>query len=225
MHYAHVVLIDPKELGEQFSEDAIEKKVESMMAPYDYDLEVEPYKEYLDKDDIESMVRHYGTYDLVGLATHMKDWDDSPGGVDENGLYRLTTSNPKRKWDWWRIGGRWDGMVSNQPRSSDGGYNWSPIHEQVNGNVVLLKTIDHEINCHSLITPDGEWHEIQMVYQTGWKAPFQAPHAELTEEQLAANQASWKEEDDRLEAEWFAQKRDVFAKYGYCLAVGVDYHS
>ncbi len=226
MHFLHVVLIDPKDLGEKFTESDIEKKVDEMMAPFDYNLEVAPYHNYLDSEEIERMAKHYHTSDLLGLATRMDDWEDCLGGVDEKGLYKLSTRNPKRKWDWWRIGGRWDGMVSNQPKESeDGGFNFSHVHEQLPGNVVLLKAIDHDIDCHSFITPDGEWHEVQMVYQIGWKAPFDAPHRDLTPEQIAANQASWEEVDTRLEAAWRIQRLDLFAKYGHCLAVGVDYHS
>ncbi len=40
MHYAHVVLIDPKDLGEQFAEEDIKAKVEQMMIPFDENIEV-----------------------------------------------------------------------------------------------------------------------------------------------------------------------------------------
>src|SRR5260221_3650126 len=224
MHFAHVVLIDHKDLGEQYAEEDIKAKVEQMMTPFDENIEVEPYHDYLSAKDVASMARHYGTHDLVGLATRMEDWTDCPGGVDKKGLYKISTYNPQAKWDWWRVGGRWDGMVSNQPKASEGGFNWSNAHEQLPGNVVLLKTIDHELTCHSIITPDGAWHECVAVYQTDWQEPFQAAYNELTEEHRAVNQAAWRGENDRLEAEWFAEKRDILAKYGHCLAVGVDYH-
>jgi len=226
MHYFHVVLIDPQELGEQIAEKDIENKVEHMMAPYDEELEVEPYNIYLDEDAIKGMREHYQTHDLAALALHMEDWDCEPGGVDSKGLYRVSTRNPQGHWDYWRIGGRWDGVIQNSPRESDNGFNWSAVHETLPNNTVILKDTEHDIQCYSIVTPDGEWSEKQLTYKTGWQPPYIGSYNELTDEQRAANEAARHEENERLETEWMMQRRDIFAKYGRsCLAIGLDYHS
>src|SRR5258708_37855338 len=92
-------------------------------------------------------------------------------------------------------------MVSNQPKESEGGFNWSNAHEQLPGNIVLLKTIDHELTCHSIITPNGPWHECVPIYPTDWQAPFQAAYNDLTDEQTPVNRAGWAQENRRLEEE------------------------
>ncbi|HKC75728.1 MAG TPA: hypothetical protein VKF37_16245 [Chloroflexota bacterium] len=39
------------------------------------------------------------------------DWDACPGGYDEQGLYALSTRNARATWDYYGIGGRWDGRM------------------------------------------------------------------------------------------------------------------
>lgn len=55
------------------------------------------------------------------------------------GLYK-STYNPKSKWDWYSIGGRWSGELH------EDGLNIFPAKE--------LKT-----TTFAVVTPDGEWHE------------------------------------------------------------------
>jgi hypothetical protein len=62
----------------------------------------------------------------------------------------ISTNNPNGKWDWYCIGGRWDGWFCG--RSDSGGLienNLAPIQELVNRNLVP----------HAIITPEGQWHE------------------------------------------------------------------
>lgn len=60
------------------------------------------------------------------------------------GVYN-TTYNPRSKWDWWVIGGRW--------------------HNQLNGDneTAISDMLDRdnadEYTTFALVTPDGEWHE------------------------------------------------------------------
>ena len=37
---------------------------------------------------------------------------------------RMTTYNPKSKWDWWVVGGRWNGAVKGEPRGDEKGFNF-----------------------------------------------------------------------------------------------------
>ena len=50
----------------------------------------------------------------------------------------MTTYNPKSQWDWYRVGGRWDGSLIENPRESENGFNFSSDHEQVENNSVSL---------------------------------------------------------------------------------------
>jgi hypothetical protein len=56
------------------------------------------------------MGKHYKLVNKKkALLEHMKDWCGCEGGIDSKGLYQLSTYNPKSKWDWYEVGGRWDG--------------------------------------------------------------------------------------------------------------------
>ena len=98
MHYHVVALVEPG------TED-VGARVDELLAPYDTNREIEPYKEYITTratgySELDSMMRHYGTSDLHALAERMHDWRNCAGGVDENGLYALETSNPEGHWDY-----------------------------------------------------------------------------------------------------------------------------
>lgn len=54
---------------------------------------------------------------------------------------RLTTYNPNSQWDWWTIGGRWDGWLSRSNR-------------------IPAKTAASQGKVpFAIVTPDGQWHE------------------------------------------------------------------
>lgn len=66
--------------------------------------------------------------------------------VDKDGNL-LSTYNPKSKWDWYSIGGRWaNGLVTNGGNSTDEDY---------------VSEIDWEKSGtpFAFVTPNGEWHE------------------------------------------------------------------
>jgi len=68
------------------------------------------------------------------------DCDDCKG----IGSYE-TTYNPNSKWDWYQVGGRWDGMISKD--------NYLPVSEYI------LKLKEENIGMFALVTPEGEWIE------------------------------------------------------------------
>lgn len=60
-----------------------------------------------------------------------------------------TTYNPNSKWDYWAVGGRWEGAFG------DGECQDYPY-----GNFALVEElISREIIPFAVVTPDGEWHE------------------------------------------------------------------
>ena len=65
-----------------------------------------------------------------------------------------TEYNPKSKWDWHTLGGRWNGMLSRFLKTG------APKPD--NANIVPLAHIDIEnpdFGVFAVVTPDGEWHE------------------------------------------------------------------
>jgi hypothetical protein len=62
----------------------------------------------------------------------------------------ISTYNPESKWDWYVIGGRWDGWITGQEASG----------ETVQANMATTEqAIERGIIPHAIITPDGDWHE------------------------------------------------------------------
>lgn len=81
--------------------------IDVQLAPFDENLQVEPYREYLP----EAAWRYYncepGAPAEEVAAKWNAEWETDTFGVDEHGLYETHTINPDGKWDWYEIGGRW----------------------------------------------------------------------------------------------------------------------
>lgn len=80
----------------------------------------------------------------------------------------ISTYNPDSKWDWYRIGGRWDGWITGNEQHSNQGHNFDACHETVANNIATTKrALKRNVIPHAIITPDGQWHERG---QMGWWA-------------------------------------------------------
>ena len=98
-------------------------EVDDILAPYDENMEVEPYiyktkaeiiesgkarkEKYSHDDDIQDWMKSYleATTDEELYKLEIEDYEEDD--IDKNGNI-LSTYNPKSKWDWYSIGGRWD---------------------------------------------------------------------------------------------------------------------
>lgn len=148
MHFCTYVIIGPA--GDT------ETQVAQALAPFDEALEVEPYKVYLEQAEVDRMAGNYGlkSNDIPALIGKMPDWRGTEGGLDEVGLFSWSTANPHGRWDWYEIGGRWDG----------------PFHGR---NVLKVRTLlkSPALKDHlpfGIIAPDGEWHEIEAFLHGGF---------------------------------------------------------
>ncbi len=216
-HYFGVVLIRP--LKEEMTHQEVWAEVQRLMEPFDESIEVEPYKVYFKPSQIVSMAQNYGTSDLPSLADHMIDWLGEPGGVDENGLYSLSTYNPKSRYDYYSPGGRWNGQIRYQPRGDETGYNWDDEYHELAENMVVLKTADYAIDCYSILTPDGEWHSRQRP-----DVDLLVPDKGTSPEVIAVRRQLWNEQSQELDDLWKIERLDIFAHHSDCVAVGIDYH-
>lgn len=151
VHFTALVLLPP-------DVDDPTKKVEELLSPYDSNVEVPPYREYLDQQEVEREMEflaklpaeqleaiavdwEVSSNDLEGLAKARLDWFEE-GGVDEKGSYQIVTYNPQGKWDWYNF-------ITAEPLASGGSI---PYPCQVSE---LPKVIPYAI-----VTPDGQWHEL-----------------------------------------------------------------
>ncbi len=149
MHYLTYVFI-PKD-GD------ITCAVTEAMRPYGDGFAVKPWKRYLDASEIAAMARHFKVRRTAvrKLAERMHEWNGGSGGVDRIGLYAVLSCNRDAKWDWYEIGGRWDGPGRRI--------------------VVRARTLLHSPKLkallpHDFLTPDGQWHERARYVRTSWVA-------------------------------------------------------
>jgi hypothetical protein len=99
-------------------------KLEAALAPYDENLEVEPYRDYEKGEPSEYWaVSHLREENDLNPDDATLTWaqvaeafnnrypeESSPLLVSEDGrAYTMSTYSPESKWDYWRIGGRWGG--------------------------------------------------------------------------------------------------------------------
>lgn len=138
----------------------VEKQVKELLNSYYSELEVEPYKEYLDQAAVEKEVERLSTLskesleklaaeldvssdNLEEIAKLNLDWDeDESTGIDEYGFYRMTTINPQGKWDWYSF-------IETESKESA-----KPVRYPC--RIVELP----EVVPYAIVTPDGQWHEM-----------------------------------------------------------------
>ncbi len=62
----------------------------------------------------------------------------------------VSTYNPASKWDWYVVGGRWDGWMNDLETSN----------ERIEDNIATTHDVIARNKIpHAIITPDGQWHE------------------------------------------------------------------
>lgn len=154
--------------------------IAGLLAPFDEDRKVPPYVCYSLQEaagDIEREIRRFRQilerqdpdYDLarcrqrldeLGRTTPEARYREYLGGherFNERGE-PISTANPAARWDWYVIGGRWDGWL-NDRKSKSGSL---ADNMATTGEAIVRGKIPH-----ALVTPDGRWHERG---QMGWFA-------------------------------------------------------
>ena len=167
MHSCIYVIIGPNTNTDTDTND-IESAVAKALAPFDEALTVAPYKVHLSSSGIRAMAEHYKVPEtnLKQLAGKMQDWMRCRGGIDELGLFASLTSNPDGKWDWYEIGGRWDGLITGRKRPNSDVLRNNSIRAST-----LLRARDFSARIpFSIVTPTGEWVERSTfeTTSTGW---------------------------------------------------------
>lgn len=152
MTHAVVLVVVPDAAGIE----QVERTAAKMLAPYDENLDVEPYREYPDEEELSRMRKwfeeewgHAPT--MPELVEVMPRWRNVPGYLDDEGrLYVMSTYNSHSKWDWWQVGGRYrDNAYAQFAVDTE-----HPSHlraEKFNLDVLPWAP-------YSVLTPDGKWH-------------------------------------------------------------------
>lgn len=134
---------------------------EKALAPYDENTRVEPYIEKTKEEivlDIRKMVENNDIDDCYGYGKLFKDKQFLKvfGNLDNEAIYQyyrkneyddiefdeagnqLSTYNPKSRWDWYQVGGRWDcqimrlknGTYTNHAQVKDIDFSTEPLDDE-----------------------------------------------------------------------------------------------
>lgn len=115
----------------------------------------------------------------------------------------MSTYNPQSKWDWYRVGGRFDGAMTDNRQQSENGFNFDAKHETLANNSVPVAELAQAAEPfipYALVTPDGEWIERGSM---GWWGMSSG---------------------DKDRSVWDAQVKAIYEKYGEFDAVLLDCH-
>lgn len=124
----------------------IGEDVEGQLAPFDENISVAPYRRYWDSDDIERWEGILSKDDgerpvltpagekatleeIAAVYNERYREDDDEVFVDNGGIYEMTSYNPQSRWDWYQIGGRWQGYFAVR-RWSSCDEAWNTIHDE-----------------------------------------------------------------------------------------------
>ncbi len=176
------------------------RQVTDLLAPYDEKVDEVFERSYIEGEELERLAEYAGfsMEDLPHLANYVLEWTRvSFGRVDDKGLFYVRKGGC---WDYWKIGGRWDGVVQGKSRNTKGRSNYGPEHEQLQCNICAVKELPKNLFAWVIVTPDGEWHEGEW-----WKTPF-------GEKQMATEQAQ----------RWRKIMWELLEHYADCIAVGID---
>lgn len=135
-HYTVLVKYESEELNPA--------ELDKLLEPYSEDKEVEPYKKYVEGDSLEQMKKCYKLKKLEDLVAKIKNWSGCAGGIDEKGLFYWSTYNPKSKWDWWSLGGRWSGELLLKPGTGGVEGEAGAFDNETGIDMAFLKYVDFE---------------------------------------------------------------------------------
>lgn len=92
-----------------------EDRIEQMLAPYDENTDVERYKKRIPAKEIKDACKYFNipnTNNARPTFKQLKEYFGDEVDKDAKGFFRWSTYNKKSKWDWYQVGGRWQGMLT-----------------------------------------------------------------------------------------------------------------
>lgn len=135
------------------------------LAPFSEDLRVAPYRSAVPDWQIKHAKKdgRIKSHKAVAARLNREFWDgedeESRYQYDAEGVYQMITYNPQSKWDWYTIGGRWEGFWKA----------WEPFHTGrraafITRGVVRKVDIDWETMQDEAAREAGEnWDRVHAV--------------------------------------------------------------
>ena len=165
----------------------------TLLAQYSTHAKAAPYKQYFEPG-VWWDGRIWGEADAAGYARAWEEMNGQPFEHDEKGYYRWLDTNGDGYYDWYTIGGRWDGIFADLFHSGSAGVDMTG--HTVEGNICPVALLPETYRVPgSIVTPDGEWHYL------GFRLFDDKPSAEAVQEAHA-----------------------IWQRYAACYAVAVDAH-
>jgi hypothetical protein len=163
MHYCVYVFIGTK--------GNIHHQVQKAMAPFRESAPVVRLKYYLPESGIRAMADCVGVSptDLEELARRMHEWNRCEGGVDEIGLFAWLHHNPDGKWDWYELGGQWNGYIRG------GATERFRRRHRDSDNVIVARELaaSNEVERRlpfAVVVPSGQWVSRSEFDEAEWIA-------------------------------------------------------
>jgi hypothetical protein len=120
-------------------------RADNILAKFDINKEMKPYKTYISAEEIQEMAEHYkiNPANLPALSEKLKNWTGDKGGVDEKGFYGISTKNPEGHIDHWSIFGE--------------------VKPEDRGRFLFGQGGEGKI-VKAVVTPDGKWLDGPWIY-------------------------------------------------------------
>jgi hypothetical protein len=228
MHMFGLVLITPQDVQQiAKGNNTVEDLVEYYMKPYDENLVVPAYKQesYLGMaqakmPDLEAV-----------LAELNEDEEDAPHFIEDGKIYHWATYNPNSKWDYYTIGGRYNGCltrnfpeIEDEEATAEKEAAWKLEHPDVK-NLWLM-----EMECRTFI-PNPNYNRALSHDQIANNSAYVKDlpedfgfYALITPDGAFYEKEYNAEKGENDMEKWNAYIKPMFEKYADCLAIGVDYH-
>ena len=185
-----------------------DQDVEEMLAPYSEELKVAPYVIYTRAEAITYAREHYSDCRDMSDAECLEFMADGYTTDEQGNIY--STYNPKSKWDWYEVGGRWNGYLRtkngkvNEARISE--IDFSPDEEEFK---TALRFWDVVID-HAPALPDEKFFSIynEQYYRDfyGDRETFARVRADFTTHAVITPNGFWHE---RGSMGWFGMSSET----------------
>jgi hypothetical protein len=171
----------------------VAEQVEALISKHSFYAETEPWKQYFEPCHWNGRL-----WEMEDVEEFVRQWREAIGTQyekDDKGYYLWRDENREGHYDWYTIGGRWDGVFAGCFTS--GNSELSESGSSIDNNICLIRDLPKDFGYPgSFVTPDGVWHFF------GWRFRGEDPDARNIE-----------------------IMRQIVAQYGDYYAVAVDTHS
>lgn len=170
-HFIVLILVPSNIIA--LGDHAVNQYIENKLNQYAEDYPVEPYIE-MTKEEIRADFKKYKLDHDDCEYENVKDYAKDYYGYElDNEGNALSSTNNSSFYDWYVIGGRWDGYLTGQPNY---GFNFGVEHHTVIKNSLPVSELLNKLNIineegekkyilNHIVDENGDYHE---SHDVGW---------------------------------------------------------